>query len=850
MNNLIDLMQKIILKQCSLTEGKTTIQKWLDNKSGTQAFSKGTCALRICRSLEYEEYVDFAANLRQFLLTFKCGLILSEDLARKLIKLAEDFQLFIYPNLEVKAFSNYPKWLGESPQNLDQVYNYPDRRPTATWLGDGVLYHMTGYTRYISREQKAIISVSMNLPAGQTLLACLPTGGGKSLVGQMPAYFFTQGGTVSGVVTEAGSSIVVVPTVALAIDQSNAAQKYFKDAISEEHRPAAYYSNIKADERARIFNGLKKGTLPLLFISPEALLSPSFKSVVREAARYNRLNQLIIDEAHIVVDWGSSFRPEFQLLASFRRRLLEESGGRLKTILLSATLTNWASAILKDMFAEKRRLVEIRADALRPEPIFWADTCRTEKEREEKILNLLPLLPRPLILYVTKPEKAYVWYDKIKALGFQRVATFTGETTSVQREQMLTQWGENKLDIIVATSAFGMGVDKGDIRTVIHCCLPESINRFYQEVGRGGRDGFPALSILSVVPSIDEDETFSLFNKSVLKTDTIVKRWESMRTQPLEWTGGDSFWVNTDCKPPHLEDETTGQRNADFNEIVLLFLTRKNYLDILDIRDEPGIRRQIHIRMLNVEVLQDQRGLLEELDPLREQDWEYVSKEFQEMKALVSSTETCWAQSFLRTYPLAMELCGGCPACRRKKLGFYQQSYHFTYSGLDSLTGTYPLNGQLASWLGLDREVFLYYPSGEPLSLDRLVSLTYEMINSGIPNMIVPDLSKDDEQILLKEQPGANSIHTLYTFSEVCEDGHNPLIRGPLAIVYPTDQEKGEKTYEWVQSYLRANKDNQVIHIASKDYFIGNKNLSEHIDGGMYNTEKLFHRKPIEYDWL
>ncbi|GBF31838.1 ATP-dependent DNA helicase RecQ [Desulfocucumis palustris] len=850
MSNIYEVVQQVLLGRCPPGEGKEFIKQLLAKNVGSREYSRGSCAFRLCRSLERREYHDFAGHLRQFLLTNKCGLTLTEELAQKLKELAEEFRLFIHGSLEIKALTHYPQWMDGATQHLAELYDFPRRRQTSMGLGDGILYHMTGYTHYISREQKAIISASMCLPPGHTLLACLPTSGGKSLVGQMPAFFFTEGGTISGAVTEAGSSIVVVPTVALAIDQAQSAGKYFKNAISDEHRPAAYYGNVGEAEKKRIYSGLKNGTLPLLFISPEATLSAPFQRVLLEAARRGRLNSLIVDEAHIVVDWGRSFRPEFQFLSSFRRRLLEESHGRLKTVLLSATLTEWTSAIIRELFAEDGNLVEIRGDALRPEPMFWLDRSRSEEEREEKILNILPLLPRPIILYVTKPERARAWLSKIKDRGFSCAETFTGETTSGQREYILRRWGDNELDIIVATSAFGMGVDKPDIRTVIHCCLPESINRFYQEVGRGGRDGFPSISILSYVPLVDSDETFHLINSSVLTAENIASRWESMRARPVEWTCGDTFWADTDYKPPHLEDKITGQRNADFNEIALLFLVRKKYIDILDTRDGQNLRRQVLVRMSKLDVLQNQGALLEEIAPLRERDWDYISLELQVMKDLAANSKTCWANSFVQTYSLTTELCGGCPACRRKNLLPYNSWQSLRIWGQENLPVASCISGLLSTWLGCGKEVLLYHSDAEPLSMHDLIALAQGLLKDGARQLIIPEPAQEKWRQMLEELPGENTYYSIFALPEVLEENVRPLIAGPVALVYPAHEELCRQAYHWTQDYLRQQEGSQVIHIAPKSLQIDGKKLSEQVEGGCYSTDKLIEKGKIDNDWI
>ena len=145
----------------------------------------------------------------------------------------------------------------------------------------------------------------------------------------------------------------------------------------------------------------------MFFISPEAILADGFSNVLLEAAKCGKLSTIVIDEAHIIEDWGSSFRPEFQFLAPFRRRIMEASDNQIRTILLSATLTKETTTLLKELFSEPGHFIEVRGDALRPEVMFWLDCSSIEQERKEKIMEIVPLLPRPIILYVTRPEKSY-----------------------------------------------------------------------------------------------------------------------------------------------------------------------------------------------------------------------------------------------------------------------------------------------------------------------------------------------------------------------------------------------------------------------------------------------------------
>jgi superfamily II DNA helicase RecQ len=112
------------------------------------------------------------------------------------------------------------------------------------------------------------------------------------------------------------------------------------------------------------------------------------------------------------------------------------------------------------------------------------------------VIEALRHLPRPAILCVSAVEDAYTWQQRLRQEGWRRQAAFTGETPEQECAQLLTAWNNEALDLMVATSAFGLRVDKGDMRSIIHACLHQSLERFYQEVGRAGRDGYSAVSLL------------------------------------------------------------------------------------------------------------------------------------------------------------------------------------------------------------------------------------------------------------------------------------------------------------------------------------------------------------------
>jgi len=853
-SKIFRIVQDVLLGELPADDGRIQIGEILQETSLQREVSRGTCGYRVCRSLTEVEnnldkagWHDFTGHLRQFLLTFKQSILVKSDIAESIKRILDSFRLFLYPDNEVTALKEIPSWL-DNGECFFNVYNFPYRRPVNRVIGDGILHSMTGHTHYLSKEQKAVIYKSMDMPRGHTLLACLPTGGGKSLAGQLPAYFDTEGGNLSGGIDASGSTIVIVPTVSLAIDQAMACRKYFKGMYS----PVAYHSGISGEERKEIYDGIRDGLLPILYISPEAVLNGPLHDVIMESAVRGKINRLVIDEAHIVVDWGGSFRPEFQFLAAFRRKLLKKSRGRIRTILLSATITDWTAKILRELFSEGDNLIEIRGDALRPEPMFWLDRPKSEEERAEKILELIPLLPRPVIIYVTKPQKANVWKELIYERGFERVATFTGDTPGKEREILLEMWEKNKLDIMVATSAFGMGVDKPDIRSVVHCCMPESINRYYQEVGRGGRDGFPSISIISVVARADGDETFNLINKKVLTAENIADRWYSMRQHPVEVVGGDSFWVDTDCKPPHLEGEQTGQRNAGFNETALLFLYRKGLIDILDTRPRGGeMRRHVLLKMNDLNALDDRELLIQEITPLRDAEWGHTSDEFREMKDLALNKKECWSRSFIRIYPYAEETCGGCPKCRHDGLlPFYSQGL-LQVRGIETSPAP-QVTGKLGALLGGGKEVLLYFKESLPQKGADICSLSKELINSGIKSLVVPERSDQIWGSWIEGLPAEDCpAYAVFEMNEIMGREGN-TIYGPAALFYPKDEGQCNLLYEWSKEYLDESSNNMVIHVASKTQVIRSegKVLPELIDGIQFLANKLIKEKSDEYDLL
>ena len=357
-----DILQSVLIDKLNVDIAIGNVEKYIKESEQSSFY------MPIIRTLwAYREgkIVDFCGHFRQCMNYYKCSFELTQ-------KLYED--IFEYKNLFGFIF-NYDNGykvninLDILPENkeLCSKYTFEKRRFYNPSLGDGRLYRYYGYKNYTSLSQKLLMYFISNMERNETILACLPTGGGKSLSWQLQAISNTYQGLI----------IVVVPTVALAIDHERSSQKIYDNNFGLDTYPLAYYGGIDNDKKKQIYDEISEGTLPILYISPEALQNKEFQENIFNAAKNGKVSAMVIDEAHLIVNWGISFRPEFQILSVFRNRLKEYSTIGLKTILLSATFTEEDTQIIKSLF-EEEVFTEFRADELRPEPSYYIYKCNSQ----------------------------------------------------------------------------------------------------------------------------------------------------------------------------------------------------------------------------------------------------------------------------------------------------------------------------------------------------------------------------------------------------------------------------------------------------------------------------------------
>ncbi|MFC3068005.1 DNA helicase RecQ [Phenylobacterium soli] len=300
--------------------------------------------------------------------------------------------------------------------------------------------------------------------AGRSAMAVLPTGGGKSLCYQIPS------------LVRPGLGLVVSPLIALMTDQVAALQQSGVAA-------ARLDSNIGLDERSETWRRIERGELDLLYVSPEGLMQPWMLDRLKRTP----LALIAIDEAHCVSQWGHDFRPEYRMLG----RVAE----LFPTVPRLAVTATADARTREDIRAELRLegCAEFVASFARPELILSAE--RKKGAKEKRVIELVTARPnRSGVVYAGSREGTEKLAEALRGAGVPALAYHAGLDRRL-REERLEEFLEADAAVMVATIAFGMGVDKPDVRFVIHADPPASIEAYWQEIGRAGRDGDPAEGI-------------------------------------------------------------------------------------------------------------------------------------------------------------------------------------------------------------------------------------------------------------------------------------------------------------------------------------------------------------------
>ena len=304
--------------------------------------------------------------------------------------------------------------------------------------------------------QQPVIEAVMN---GHSAAAIFPTGSGKSLCYQLPATQLPH------------LTLVISPLLALMKDQLSFLQGRGIAAASID-------SSQSREETQQVMAGVKNGHIKILMISVERLKNERFREFIRQIP----LSLMVVDEAHCISEWGHNFRPDYLKLPQYQREL-----NIPQTLLLTATAT---PAVIEDMQSK----FDIASENVTVTGFYRSNldisVVPCEEENKQTQLNdIIAAAPKlPSIVYVTQQQTAEQVASSLIRLGINAHAYHAGMKSDI-REKIQQQFMDSQIDCIVATIAFGMGVDKSDIRRVIHFDLPKSIENYAQEIGRAGRDG-------------------------------------------------------------------------------------------------------------------------------------------------------------------------------------------------------------------------------------------------------------------------------------------------------------------------------------------------------------------------
>ncbi len=329
-----------------------------------------------------------------------------------------------------------------------------------------LLFQTFGFREFRPGQREVIDEL---LEQGRAL-AVFPTGGGKSLCYQLPALALE------------GTTLVVSPLIALMKDQIDFLR-------SKGVAAARLDSSLSASETREVTDGLRSGTLKLLYVAPERFNNERFLDNLKRA----NISLFAVDEAHCISEWGHNFRPDYLKLAQFARDL-----GVPRILALTATATPQVAKSICEGF-EIPAQASVNTGFYRPNLKMCLTPARDEKRRDLLLSRLLKRAPGSGIIYVTLQKTAEQLASFLAQQGLETRAYHAGLEADA-RNEIQNWWMESDARTVVATIAFGMGIDKSDVRYVYHYNLPKGLESYSQEIGRAGRDGAPSIVELLACP--------------------------------------------------------------------------------------------------------------------------------------------------------------------------------------------------------------------------------------------------------------------------------------------------------------------------------------------------------------
>ena len=447
---------------------------------------------------------------------------------------------------------------------------------------------------------------------GRSTLAVMPTGAGKSLCYQLPALLLE------------GCTVVVSPLIALMKDQCEKLQSLGIAAVQ-------FNSHVEADEIHAGEQAVRDGSARLVFATPERLADAEFSALLRG----RRIALLVVDEAHCISQWGHDFRPAFLGIGTVAKEI-----GDPPVLALTATANSEVAADIMEKLGIPRA-GWIDTGTYRPNLHFAVEQHAREDERLRRTLALVGAAKGSGIVYTATVKAAEAVYEALRSEG-ESVGLYHGRRSASERREAQDAFMADRLRVMVATNAFGMGIDKADIRFVLHYQMPSGLDAYYQEAGRAGRDGAPSACTL-------------LF----LRRDRALQQFFLTGRYPTE--------EELDALLQALEREpaqASGQPLADLKDRTGLPQNKlKAAVSVLRNRRIVGLDREGRVRLLRADLAADQvHELLAAYRRKREQDHATL-----ERIVFYAQSGQCRWQVLLAYLEeeAPPERCGNCDNCRR-----------------------------------------------------------------------------------------------------------------------------------------------------------------------------------------
>ncbi|SDZ68809.1 ATP-dependent DNA helicase RecQ [Evansella caseinilytica] len=325
-----------------------------------------------------------------------------------------------------------------------------------------VLEENFGFTHFREGQKEIILSVMK----GRNVLAILPTGAGKTLCYHFPAKLLD------------GITIVVSPLLSLMEDQVHQMRASGEKAVVQLNGLLSF------TEKEQVLSELHHRSI--VFVSPEMLAN----DYLLKKLRHWKVGLFVVDEAHCISQWGHEFRTDYLRLSDARAAL-----GEPPCLALTATATAEVEKDILGCLAMENAVVH-RFSVNRPQIKYFIEECASEEEKQSRFREYITQVASPAIVYTGTRNDAVQLSNEIRETGISSTAYYHGGLAKEERLLIQRQFLHDELRVICATTAFGMGINKPDIRTVVHMHLPSSIEQYVQEVGRAGRDGKESAALL------------------------------------------------------------------------------------------------------------------------------------------------------------------------------------------------------------------------------------------------------------------------------------------------------------------------------------------------------------------